>query len=62
MTINLREVDGVNIQLKHKATCHCGAVEIEVHLPDGLVEVLILKLWQYLCVDIVRQKIREDND
>ena len=39
MAINLREVDGVKIQLKHKAACHCGAVEIELHLPDGLVDV-----------------------
>ena len=39
MAINLKEVDGVEIQLKHKATCHCGTVEIELDLPDGLVDV-----------------------
>lgn len=39
MTLNLIQVDGVPIQAKHKATCHCGAVEIELTLPDGLVDV-----------------------
>jgi hypothetical protein len=39
MGINLKEVDGVEIQLNHKATCHCGTVEIELNLPDGLVDV-----------------------
>jgi hypothetical protein len=39
MTLNLKQVDGVPIQAKHKATCHCGAVEIELTLPDGLVDV-----------------------
>jgi len=39
MVFNLREVDGVPIQSKHKATCHCGRVEIELDLPDGLVEL-----------------------
>ncbi len=39
MTINLTEVDGVPIQAKHKATCHCGAVEFELSLPGGLIDV-----------------------
>ena len=39
MAINLKEVDGVEVQLRHKATCHCGTVEIELDLPDGLVDV-----------------------
>ena len=39
MAINLKSVDGVEVQLKHKATCHCGTVEIELDLPDGLVDV-----------------------
>lgn len=30
-------VGGVQIQPKHKATCHCGAVELELALPDGIV-------------------------
>src|SRR5690554_6855977 len=39
MRRNLREVDGVPIEQKHKAICHCGSVEIELELPDGLVDV-----------------------
>ena len=39
MPINLTEVDGVKIQKKHKATCHCGAVELELSLPDGFLDV-----------------------
>ncbi len=39
MMINLKEVDGVKIKTKHKATCHCGTVEIELDLPDGLIDV-----------------------
>lgn len=39
MPINLKEVDGVQILAKHKATCHCGCVELELTLPDGLVDV-----------------------
>lgn len=33
----LKEVGGVPIQPKHRATCHCGAVELELDLPDGIV-------------------------
>ncbi|SHE91823.1 Uncharacterized conserved protein [Microbulbifer donghaiensis] len=39
MSINLMEVDGVAIQPKHRATCHCGTVELELDLPLGLVDV-----------------------
>ena len=39
MTLNLREVDGVPVQPRHKASCHCGAVEFELDLPDGLIEL-----------------------
>ncbi|WP_105101552.1 GFA family protein [Microbulbifer pacificus] len=39
MPINLMEVDGVSIQPKHRATCHCGAVELELDLLEGLVDV-----------------------
>ncbi|GEN23986.1 glutathione-dependent formaldehyde-activating enzyme GfaB [Halomonas cupida] len=39
MAINLKEVDGVPIKAWHRATCHCGAVEIELSLPDGLIDV-----------------------
>jgi len=39
MEINLNEVDGVPIKAKHKAACHCGSVEMELNLPDGLIDV-----------------------
>lgn len=39
MPINLKEVDGVEIKQRHRATCHCGAVELELSLPHGLVDV-----------------------
>ncbi|MGQ0335315.1 GFA family protein [Halomonas elongata] len=39
MAINLSEVGGVRIGAKHRATCHCGSVEIDLDLPDGLVDV-----------------------
>ena len=39
MKVNLKEVNGIKIQTKHKATCHCGAVEMELSLPEGLVEL-----------------------
>ncbi len=32
----LKEVGGVAIQPMHRATCHCGAVELELSLPNGL--------------------------
>lgn len=39
MAINIKSVGGVEIQKKHKASCHCGFVEFELDLPDGLVDV-----------------------
>lgn len=39
MSINLNEIDGVKIKKKHKASCHCGEVEFELDLPNGLVDV-----------------------
>lgn len=39
MSLDLREVDGIPVQGKHKASCHCGAVEIELDLPDGLINL-----------------------
>jgi hypothetical protein len=39
MAVNLSEVNGVPIKAKHRATCHCGFVEIELNLSDGLVDV-----------------------
>lgn len=35
----LKRVGGVEIQPRHKATCHCGMVEFELDLPDGLVDL-----------------------
>src|SRR3546814_7063952 len=34
----LKEVGGVTVQARHRATCHCGAVELELDLPDGIVD------------------------
>ncbi|NKB77924.1 MAG: GFA family protein [Gammaproteobacteria bacterium] len=39
MAINLRDVDGITVLAIHKASCHCGSVEIELDLPDGLINV-----------------------
>lgn len=39
MTVNIKEVDGILIQPKHKVSCHCGAVQLELDLPDGLLDV-----------------------
>lgn len=33
----LKQVGGVVIQPKHRATCHCGSVELELDLPNGIV-------------------------
>ena len=30
-------VGGVEIQLKHRASCHCGSVILELSLPHGIV-------------------------
>jgi hypothetical protein len=34
----IRTVGGTPILDRHKATCHCGAVELELSLPDGIVD------------------------
>ena len=39
MTLNCKSVDGVAIQPKHRASCHCGSVQFELNLPDGLVDL-----------------------
>ena len=39
MAINLKQIDGVDIQTYHMARCHCGAVAMRLSLPDGLVDV-----------------------
>lgn len=33
----IKEVGGVEIRSRHRASCHCGAVELELDLPDGIV-------------------------
>lgn len=35
----VHEVGGTRIQERHRASCHCGAVVLELHLPNGLVDV-----------------------
>ena len=39
MSVDLKEVDGVMVQKKHRASCHCGSIVIELDLPDGLVDL-----------------------
>jgi hypothetical protein len=34
----IKQVGPTTIQAKHLARCHCGAVELELTLPDGIVE------------------------
>jgi len=33
---NIKEIDGVKIHKKHKAFCHCGSVEMDLDLPNGI--------------------------
>ncbi|MCW8333451.1 GFA family protein, partial [Vibrio paucivorans] len=32
----IKQVGNTEIRLKHKATCHCGSVELELTLPNGI--------------------------
>lgn len=34
----LKEVGGVRVQPRHRASCHCGSVVLELELPDGIVD------------------------
>lgn len=34
----LKSVAGVPVLPKHRASCHCGAVVLELDLPDGIVD------------------------
>jgi hypothetical protein len=34
----IKTVGGTPIQPKHRASCHCGAVVLELDLPDGIVD------------------------
>lgn len=33
-----KQVGRVKIQPKHRGTCHCGLVELELDLPEGLID------------------------
>jgi hypothetical protein len=35
----IHEVGSTRIQQRHRASCHCGAVVLELHLPDGLLDL-----------------------
>ena len=37
--VSFKEVDGIAIKKLHKLTCHCGRVEIQLDLPNGLEDV-----------------------
>lgn len=34
----IKKVGSTIINAKHRATCHCGSVELELDLPDGIVD------------------------
>lgn len=34
----IKSVGGVPVQTRHRLSCHCGAVVLELHLPDGIVD------------------------
>lgn len=34
----IKSVGGVPVQPRHRLSCHCGAVVLELHLPDGIVD------------------------
>lgn len=34
----IKKVGSTDILAKHKASCHCGAVQLELSLPDGIVD------------------------
>ena len=36
--LTLKEIGGVRIQPRHRASCHCGSVALELSLPDGVVD------------------------
>lgn len=39
MSLDLKDVEGVKIEERHRASCHCVSVEIELTLPNGLESV-----------------------
>jgi hypothetical protein len=36
--MSIKSVGGVAVQPKHKLSCHCGSVVLELSLPDGIVD------------------------
>ena len=34
----ITQVGGICIQPLHRASCHCGRVQLELRLPDGLID------------------------
>jgi len=36
--MGITSVAGVPVQPRHRATCHCGTVELLLDLPDGIVD------------------------
>jgi hypothetical protein len=37
-TVSIKSVGGVPVLPRHRLTCHCGAVVIELDLPNGIVD------------------------
>jgi hypothetical protein len=35
--MSIKSVGGVSVQAKHRLSCHCGAVVLELDLPNGIV-------------------------
>ncbi|MCA3217044.1 MAG: GFA family protein [Burkholderiales bacterium] len=35
--MSIKSVGGVAVQARHRLSCHCGAVVLELDLPDGIV-------------------------
>jgi hypothetical protein len=35
----IKKIGPTTIREKHRASCHCGAVVLELHLPDGIVDL-----------------------
>lgn len=36
--MSIKSVGGVPVQARHRLSCHCGAVVLELDLPDGIVD------------------------
>jgi hypothetical protein len=34
----IKQVGATEINPGHKSTCHCGAVELDIQLPEGIVD------------------------